>query len=50
MTSAEWIVEAPTDSRSGKVLTLGPFTPNVTFTNLQVSGAETVAVGRALTL
>jgi hypothetical protein len=41
MTSAEWIVEAPTDSRSGKVLTLGPFTPNVTFTNLQVSGAET---------
>jgi hypothetical protein len=41
MTSAEWIVEAPTDSRSGKVLTLGPFTPDVTFTNLQVSGAET---------
>jgi hypothetical protein len=32
-TSAEWIVEAATSTASGQVMTLGHYTPNVTFTN-----------------
>lgn len=45
--SAEWIVEAPsipapgtTDLSSATVATLGAFTPNITFSNLLVNGAQ----------
>jgi len=39
--SAEWIVEAATSGDTNNVLTLGQFTPNVTFTNDAFSGPET---------
>jgi hypothetical protein len=46
--SAEWIVEAPsipapgsTDISTATVATLGAYTPNITFTNLKVNGAQT---------
>ena len=38
LTSAEWIVEAPTDVQSNSVRTLGQYTPPVTFKNLGVGG------------
>lgn len=37
-TSAEWIVEAATDARSNQVVTIGPYSPPVTFTDLGWSG------------
>ena len=39
--SAEWIVEAPTLG-SGRIATLGPYTPNVTFSNMSWTGTGTV--------
>lgn len=47
LTSAEWIVEAPADL-SGNVLTLGQYSPNVVFTNLQYTGAATSSVDVSL--
>lgn len=38
MDSVEWIVEAPTDS--GVQSVLGPYTPDVSFTNLSLTGAQ----------
>jgi hypothetical protein len=38
LTSAEWIVEAPTDSGSQSLL--GDYIPDVTFTNLGITGAQ----------
>lgn len=38
-TSAEWIVEAATDLRSNQVVTIGPYSPPVTFTDVGWSGA-----------
>ena len=40
-TTAEWIVEAPTDSLTNTVDTLGAYNPPVTFTNLRMGGPET---------
>ena len=40
LSSAEWIVEAPTMSSTGTVATLGDYSPNVTFTNLGSSGTS----------
>ncbi|MHB8325685.1 MAG: G1 family glutamic endopeptidase [Candidatus Dormibacteria bacterium] len=40
LSSAEWIVEAPTMSSTGTVATLGDYSPNVTFTNLGASGTS----------
>ncbi len=37
--TAEWIVEAPTDALSNKVVNLAQYTPNVVFTNLGLVGA-----------
>jgi hypothetical protein len=37
-TSAEWIVEAATDLKSNQVVTLGPYSPPVTFTDLGWAG------------
>jgi len=39
--SVEWIVEAPTVSFN-RIATLGPYTPNVTFTNMSWTGAGSV--------
>jgi peptidase A4-like protein/putative Ig domain-containing protein len=39
--SAEWIVEAPISASTGKIETLGPYTPNVTFSNLSTTGTQT---------
>ncbi len=39
--SAEWIVEAPISSLSGNIEALGPYTPNVRFSNLSTTGAQT---------
>lgn len=39
-TTAEWIVEAPTSEQTGSVLTLGQYTPNVTFSSLGITGSE----------
>jgi len=39
-TTAEWIVEAPTDVGTGDVLPLGHYTPNVTFSAVSAVGAE----------
>ena len=40
LSSAEWIVEAPTVSSSGTVTTLGAYSPNITFTGLQDTGTS----------
>jgi hypothetical protein len=40
LVSAEWIVEAPTDGQTEQQLTLGDYTPPVTFKNLGVAGTE----------
>ncbi|MGC8635325.1 MAG: G1 family glutamic endopeptidase [Candidatus Limnocylindrales bacterium] len=40
-TSAEWIVEAPTDSLTNTEDTLGAYNPPVTFSNLRMGGPET---------
>ena len=40
-TSAEWIVEAPTDSLTNAEDTLGAYNPPVTFSNLRMGGPET---------
>lgn len=40
LSSAEWIVEAPTLNGSGE--TLGGYTPNVTFTDLGLTGSQNV--------
>jgi hypothetical protein len=40
-TSAEWIVEAPTDATTGTVDTLGDYSPPVTFSDLRMGGPET---------
>lgn len=40
LSSAEWIVEAPTVSSSGTVATLGAYSPNITFTGLQATGTS----------
>lgn len=37
-TSADWIVEAPADTATGSVVTLGHFTPAITFTGARFSG------------
>lgn len=39
--SAEWIVEAPTLG-SGRISSLGPYTPDVTFSNMSWTGTGTV--------
>jgi hypothetical protein len=39
-TTAEWIVEAPTSAQTGAVLTVGRYTPNVSFSSLGLTGAE----------
>jgi len=39
-TTAEWIVEAPTNTGTGAVLPLGHYTPNVTFSALDAAGNE----------
>jgi hypothetical protein len=39
--SAEWIVEAATDARSNQVVTLGPYSPPVTFTDIGWAGNPT---------
>jgi hypothetical protein len=38
--SAEWIVEAPTQLSTQSVLTLGDYTPNVTFSSLGFTGTQ----------
>jgi Peptidase A4 family/Putative Ig domain len=38
--SVEWIVEAPTDLTSMATLTLGDYTPDVTFTSLRLTGSQ----------
>ena len=38
--SVEWIVEAPTDLTSMATLTLGDYTPDVTFTSLRLTGTQ----------
>ena len=43
-TSAEWIVEAPTDGATGQIQPLGQYTPSVTFTNVQSTGPQEPAV------
>ncbi|NNM96238.1 MAG: hypothetical protein HKL89_01330 [Candidatus Dormibacteraeota bacterium] len=40
LSSAEWIVEAPTVSSSGAVAALGAYSPNITFTGLQSVGTS----------
>ena len=40
LSSAEWIVEAPADGTTGNVLTLGQYSPAVTFTKLLVNGSQ----------
>lgn len=40
LTSAEWVVEAPTDGQTQALETLGQYTPPVTFKNLGVAGTE----------
>lgn len=40
LSSAEWIMEAPADGITNNILTLGQYTPNVTFTKLLVSGPQ----------
>jgi hypothetical protein len=40
-TSAEWILEAPSSGATQTVLTLGAYTPNVTFSNLRFTGTQT---------
>lgn len=40
-TSAEWIVEAPTNSLTNTEDTLGAYNPPVTFSNLRMNGPET---------
>ena len=37
--SAEWVVEAPTSGRSSQILTLGQYTPAVTFTRIGWAGS-----------
>ena len=46
LSSAEWIVEAPTISSTGTVATLGDYSPDVTFSGLGLSGSSlgTIAV------
>ena len=39
--SAEWIVEAPISAITGRIEALGPYDPNVTFSNLSTTGTET---------
>jgi hypothetical protein len=39
--SAEWIVEAPISAITGKIEALGPYTPNVTFSDLSTTGTQT---------
>ena len=40
LSSAEWIVEAPTDGTTLQIDTLAQYTPAVTFTTLRMSGTE----------
>jgi len=40
--SAEWIVEAPISAITGRIEALGPYTPNVTFSNLSTTGTQTL--------
>ena len=40
LSSAEWIVEAPTNSSTHQIDTLSPYSPQVTFTSLRMSGSE----------
>lgn len=44
-TSAEWIVEAPTDSLTNTEDTLGAYNPPVTFSNLRMGGPQTTLTG-----
>jgi Peptidase A4 family/Putative Ig domain len=39
--SAEWIVEAPISAITGDIEALGPYTPNVKFSNLSTTGTQT---------
>jgi hypothetical protein len=39
--SAEWIVEAPVSAATGRIETLGQYTPSVTFSDLSTTGAQT---------
>jgi hypothetical protein len=42
--TAEWIVEAPTNTTTGTVATLAPYTPDVDFSNPEIAGPETTLI------
>ena len=46
--SAEWIVEAPISAITGAIEALGPYTPNVTFSNLSTAGTQTLVTAEVM--
>jgi hypothetical protein len=46
--SAEWIVEAPISAITGSIEALGPYTPNVRFSNLSTTGTQTFVTAEVM--
>jgi hypothetical protein len=46
--SAEWIVEAPISAITGSIEALGPYAPNVRFSNLSTTGTQTVVTAEVM--
>jgi hypothetical protein len=46
--SAEWIVEAPISAITGSIEAVGPYTPNVRFSNLSTTGTQTFVTAEVM--
>ncbi len=46
--SAEWIVEAPISAITGDIEALGPYAPNVRFSNLSTAGTQTLVTAEVM--